>query len=50
MWIKIARSHGLEIEDKPKPKNEVGKSLKDYQKEKDEWRNNVYKFLVELQA
>lgn len=50
MWIKIARSHGLEIEDKPKPKNEVGKSLKDYQKEKDEWRNNVYKSLVELTA
>lgn len=50
MWIKIVRSHGLEIEDIPKPKNRVGKSLQQYQKEMDEWRNNIYRFLTELTA
>lgn len=30
-WISIARSHGLEIEDTPEPKSEVGKSLEDFQ-------------------
>lgn len=49
-WIKIARSHGLEIEDVPKPKNEVGKSLKQYQKENEKWRNESYKFMAMLAA
>lgn len=34
-WIFIARSHGLEIEDTPKPQDEVGKTLEEFQKEKD---------------
>ena len=28
-WIFIARSHGLEIEDTPKPRDEVGKTLEE---------------------
>ena len=35
-WISIARSHGLEIEDTPKPKSEVGLTLEEFQKQKDE--------------
>lgn len=47
-WISIARSHGLEIEDTPKPKSEVGKSLEEFQKEKDLQRNQIYTFLSAL--
>ncbi len=49
-WIKIARSHGLEIEDAPKPKKQVGKSLKQYQAEMDKWRNEAYQFMAQLTA
>lgn len=47
-WIFIARSHGLEIEDKPKPRDEVGKPLEEFQKEKDLQRNRVYTLLSAL--
>ncbi len=47
-WIFIARSHGLEIEDTPKPREESGKSLEEFQKEKDLFRNQVYDFVCAL--
>ena len=47
-WIFIARSHGLEIEDTPKPRDEVGKTLEKFQKEKDLQRNRVYTLLSAL--
>lgn len=47
-WISIARSHGLEIEDTPKSKSEVGRSLEAFQKEKDLQRNQIYTFLSAL--
>ena len=47
-WIFIARSHGLEIEDTPKPREEVGKTLEEFQKEKDLQRNRVYTLLSAL--
>ena len=47
-WISIARSHGLEIEDTPKPRDEVGKTLEEFQKEKDLQRNRVYTLLSAL--
>lgn len=47
-WISIARSHGLDIEDTPKPKNKVGKDLVRFQKEKDDERNEIYRLLVEM--
>jgi len=47
-WIFIARSHGLEIEDTPKPRDEVGKPLEEFQKEKDLQRNRVYTLLSAL--
>ena len=47
-WIFIARSHGLEIEDTPKPRDEVGKTLEEFQKEKDMQRNLVYTLLSAL--
>ena len=47
-WIFIARSHGLEIEDTPKPRDEVGKTLEEFQKEKDLQRNRVYTLLSAL--
>lgn len=46
--IFIARSHGLEIEDTPKPREEVGKTLKEFQKEKDLQRNRVFTLLSAL--
>lgn len=47
-WIFIARSHGLEIEDTPKPREESGKTLEEFQKEKDLQRNRVYTLLSAL--
>lgn len=47
-WIFIARSHGPEIEDTPKPRDEVGKTLEEFQKEKDLQRNRVYTLLSAL--
>ena len=47
-WIFIARSHGLEIEDTPKPRDEAGKTLEEFQKEKDLLRNWVYTLLSAL--
>lgn len=47
-WIFIARSHGLEIEDTPKPRDEAGKTLEEFQKEKDLFRNQVYDFVCDL--
>lgn len=47
-WIFIARSHGLEIEDTPKPRDEVGKTLEEFQKDKDKQRNLVYTLLSAL--
>ena len=47
-WIFIARSHGLEIEDTPKPREEVGKTLEEFQKEKDLQRNRVYNLFSAL--
>lgn len=47
-WILITRSHGLEIEDTPKPKSEVGRSLEEFQKEKDLLRNRVFILLSAL--
>ncbi|MCR4789795.1 MAG: plasmid recombination protein [Treponemataceae bacterium] len=47
-WISIARSHGLEIEDTPKPKNEVGKDLSDFKREQDQKRNQIYNLLCGL--
>lgn len=47
-WIFIARSHGLEIEDTPKPRKESGKTLEEFQKEKDLQRNRVYTLLSAL--
>lgn len=39
---------GLEIEDTPKPRDEVGKTLEEFQKEKDLQRNRVYTLLSAL--
>lgn len=47
-WIFIARSHELEIEDTPKPREESGKTLEEFQKEKDLQRNRVYTLLSAL--
>ena len=47
-WIFIARSHGLEIEDTPKPREESGKTLEKFQKEKDLQRNRIYTLLSAL--
>ncbi len=47
-WIFIARSHGLEIEDAPKPKNEVGKDLAEFQREKDLQRMKIYNLLCQF--
>lgn len=47
-WIFIARSHGLEIEDTPKPRDEVGKTLGKFQKEKDLLCNRVFTLLSAL--
>ena len=47
-WIFIARSHGLEIEDTPKPRDEVGKTLEKFQKEKDLLCNRVFTVLSAL--
>ena len=47
-WIFIARSHGLETEDTPKPQDEVGKTLEEFQKEKELQRNRVYTLLSTL--
>ncbi|MBP3561873.1 MAG: hypothetical protein J6J67_05170 [Treponema sp.] len=47
-WIFIAHSHGLEIEDTPKPREESGKTLEEFQKEKDLQRNRVYTLLSAL--
>ena len=47
-WIFIARSHGLEIEDTPKPREESGKTLEEFQKEKNLQRNRVYTLLSGL--
>ena len=47
-WIQISRQHGLEIEDTPKPKDQVGLPLEDFQKQKDGKRNDIYQKLVEL--
>lgn len=47
-WIFIARSHGLEIEDTPKPREESGKTLEEFQKEKDLLRNRVFTLLSAL--
>ena len=47
-WIFIARSHGLEIEDTPKPREESGKTLEEFQKDKDKQRNLVYTLLSAL--
>ena len=47
-WIFIARSHGLKIEDTPKPREESGKTLGEFQKEKDLQRNRVYTLLSAL--
>lgn len=47
-WIFIARSHGLEIEDTPKPRDEVGKTLEKFQKEKDLLCNRVFTLLSAL--
>lgn len=42
------RSHGLEIENTPKPHEESGKTLEEFQKEKDLLRNRVYTLLSAL--
>jgi len=42
------RSHGLEIEDTPKPRDEAGKTLEEFHKEKDLLRNRVYTLLSAL--
>ena len=47
-WISIARSHGLEIENTPKPKSEVGKDLAAFQYEQDLRRNEIYRLLCNL--
>ena len=47
-WIQISRQHGLEIEDTPKPKEQTGLTLEEFQKLKDEKRNKIYQELVEL--
>lgn len=47
-WIFIARSHDLEIEDTPKPRDEVGKTLEEFQKEKALLRNRVFTLLSAL--
>lgn len=47
-WIFIARSHGLEIEYTPKPRDEVGKTLEKFQKEKDLLCNRVFTLLSAL--
>lgn len=47
-WIFIARFHSLEIEDTPKPREESGKTLEEFQKEKDLQRNQVYTLLSAL--
>ena len=47
-WIQISRQHGLEIEDTPKPKEQTGLTLEEFQKRQDEQRNKIYQELVEL--
>lgn len=46
-WISIARKHGLEIEDRPKPKDQVGLTLEEFQKREDEKRNEIYNLLTQ---
>ena len=47
-WIFIARSRGLEIEDTPKPREESGKTLEEYKRDKDLFYNQVYNFVSAL--
>jgi len=35
-WIQISRQHGLEIEDTPKPKEQTGLTLEEYQRQLEE--------------
>ena len=42
VWISICRSHGLEIEDTPKPRNQSGLSLKEYKKREEKFMNEVF--------
>jgi len=46
-WISIARKHGLEIEDTPKPKDQVGLTLEEFQRREDEKRNAIYNMLTQ---
>ena len=46
-WISIARKHGLDIEDTPKPKDQVGLTLEEFQKREDEKRNEIYNLLTQ---
>ncbi|MDY3768847.1 MAG: hypothetical protein SOZ83_04500 [Sphaerochaetaceae bacterium] len=47
-WIFIPLSHGLEIEDTSKPREESGTTLEEFKKHKYEKRNDIYQKLVEL--
>lgn len=47
-WISVVKSHGFEIDDTPKPKNQVGMSLEEYQLNQDEIRNQIYDELYNL--
>ena len=49
-WISIARKHGLDIEDTPKTKNQVGLTLEEFQKREDEKRNEIYQMLAQCTA
>lgn len=46
--IEIARKHGMAIEDKPKPKEEVGLTLEEFKRRKDKEQVEIYNDLVEL--
>ena len=46
--IEIGRAHGLNIEDKPKPREEVGLTLEEYQRRQDQEHQEVFKDLVQF--
>ena len=47
-WIEVCRSHGLEIIDIPKPREQVGLTLEEFQRREDERRDEIYGSLVQF--
>lgn len=46
--IEIGRAYGLNIEDKPKPREEVGLTLEEYKRRQDQEQQEVFKDLVQF--